>query len=149
MDEDCEEVIYQLTRQLALQGADFLDALASHGKLRVDLTLNFHRLNHHNHLNEYMKLLVKMTLRSAASLRRALARHSLGTTFHLGHSWVTCVSFKLHLSFTCSSLIHTSFTCGSLGQRSVQWKLHNWLFRALRRAPSKANRWSLCWKPSN
>ena len=84
MDEDCEEVIYQLTRQLALQGADFLDALASHGKLRVDLTLNFHRLNHHNHLNEYMKLLVKMTLRSAASLRRALARHSLGTYISSG-----------------------------------------------------------------
>ena len=78
----------------------------------------------------FVVLLVKMTLRSAARPRRALARHS-------GHSRVTCVSLQLHFSFICSSLIHMYFTCGLLGQQSVQWMLHNWLIRALKPAYSK------------
>ena len=77
---------------------------------------------------------VKITLRSAARPRRALA-------FHLRHSRVTCTSLQLHLLFTCSSPIDMSFTCGSLDQQSVLWRRNNWLISAWRPAQMKLNLW--------
>ena len=86
---------------------------------------------------------VKMTIGSAARPWQALARHSAGTCISFGTLQSHLCSLQLHLSFTCSSLIHTSYTCGSLDQQSVQWMLHNWLFRAYKPASSK--HWPVLW----
>ena len=80
---------------------------------------------------------VKMTLRSAASPRRALATHSasncISSELLKSHLPFTSITLAIHLS----SVIHMSFTYGSLGQQDVQWMLHNWLNRAWKPASTK------------